>query len=76
MAFKKGNFEALMAMLEKGGNPFIKNKRGESIESFLKNSEPKIQQNFESKIKELKIKALLASITSIESPGVNFTNIL
>ena len=68
MAFKKGNFEALMAMLEKGGNPFVKNKRGESIVSYLQASEPEIQQKFEPKIKELKIKALLASIKSEESP--------
>jgi hypothetical protein len=34
-AFKEGKFDALIKMIQKGGNPFIQNKEGKSIESML-----------------------------------------
>ncbi len=36
IAYKKEKFNELLAMLEHNGNPFLKNKKGESIENYLK----------------------------------------
>jgi hypothetical protein len=63
-ALKKTNLEALSAMLEHGGNPFIKNKKGESIESLLQRSEFEIPVKIAAKINELKS----APIQCKESP--------
>jgi hypothetical protein len=35
-AFKEGKFDALIKMIQKGGNPFIRNKEGKSIELMMK----------------------------------------
>ncbi len=34
-AFKEGQFDALVKMIRRGGNPFVRNKEGKSVESML-----------------------------------------
>lgn len=35
LAFKSGNYDFLIRMIEAGGNPFVKNKNGEAVEYFV-----------------------------------------
>jgi hypothetical protein len=54
VAFKQKNFDALMKMLENGGNPFLGNKKGETIEHYVQNSESEIRLKFDNTIRGLK----------------------
>ncbi len=79
IAYKKGRINELLAMMENKGNPFIKNKRGETIANYLESESCRtgIYEKLKEKVKELQNRDILKREDLLnEDSGVNFTNIL